>query len=247
VRTDEPFENDPIERALDELLKRARFPQPSVQSEQRLRDTWIALSRKRQVRWVVSLVSAAAVLALVAGSILLWNRRNTDVLVPNYAMILRDAPTPARSRDANLWERALVQRPFRGTSTQPSVVQVKAPQQMDVESILRRISNPATRGETIESLRQMSNPPVNELFAELRSPLMEKRFAAARALGALPGPRIVPALQQMLARGEARREALAALMFCDDPAAQQVLLTARQSRSIDAQCIALGSQINPGL
>jgi hypothetical protein len=93
----------------------------------------------------------------------------------------------------------------------------------------------------------MSDPPVEQLLAELRHPLVQRRFAAARALAAVPQARVVDALQQMLRHDECRREVLAALMLSDSPSARELLRTARQSRSIDAQCMAIQTQINPGM
>jgi hypothetical protein len=235
--------------ALDALLQGARFPEPSIESQARLRDRWVGLSRERRMQRAAAIVSAAAVVILALGIGWALSRRDQHHVTPKYVVVMPDvrATGPVQSRPANLWERAVVQRatPRREVATaQPAP---RPTEIVDVNSILDRVADPKARAEALKKLRVMSDPPVNQLLVELRNPLMQKRFAAARALGALPAPKVVPGLRQMLQRDDTRRDALAALMCCDDPTARQILQHARQSRSIDAQCLALQTQINPGL
>jgi hypothetical protein len=250
VRSDEtPNIDEASEQALDALLKQARFPQASAESEQRLRQRWIALSRQRRMARAVAIFAASAVIVLVIGvTIAVMTRPEPNV--PKYIAVLPDPPAlpTIQSRSANLWEQLVVRQvPDRKTglpATRPAVA--RAPQAVDVTHILNDVANPMTRATALQSLRQMSNPPVERLAAELRHPLVQRRLAAARALGAVRDTRVTEVLGQMLAQDESRREVLAALMLSDDPSARDMLQSARRSRSIDAQCLALQSQIDPG-
>jgi hypothetical protein len=187
---------------------------------------------------------------MIGGSILVMNRPAPDE--PKYIAVLPDpavAPT-VRSRSATLWERFLVRQPITrnrnapdGGKTAASLAVAQARHSADVSDILRDIANVKTRAAAVRSLRDMPEPPVDELAAELRSPLVERRLAAARALGAIPNPEVTEMLGRMLQREDCRREALAALMLSDNAAARQMLRSARRSRSIDAQCLAIQTQI----
>jgi len=207
----------------------------------RLRASWLAHSRRRRLIKFASLATAAAaaIVAIVSTSILLRQRPKDLVATdespgPKYLM---NAPDQFGSREPNVVERlAMMQK------SPPHAVQVsnaKASEQDDpnlARELVQRVMDPATRRPALDALQRMNNPPIKPLVQELGSPLVEQRFAAARALAVVNDPSVVPMLCRMVASDVNRREALAALVLCDDPAARQaVTAAAKSSRSIDAQ------------
>ena len=68
-------------------------------------------------------------------------------------------------------------------------------------------------------LDNLPEPPTNALLAELNSLSVERRFAAAKALGRLCHGQTLPTLKRMIETGNHQREALAVLSECSDSAA----------------------------
>jgi len=85
----------------------------------------------------------------------------------------------------------------------------------DVESLRLYLSNVVSEpmAETaLAAAEQTSNPPVDLLFAMLRSPSELERLAAARVLGRIDGPATTERLVALLEEGTSRQEACVALL-----------------------------------
>ncbi len=85
----------------------------------------------------------------------------------------------------------------------------------DVESLRLYLSNVVSEpmAETaLAAAEQSSNPPMDLLFAVLRSPSELERLAAARVLGRIDGPATTERLVALLEEGTSRQEACVALL-----------------------------------
>jgi hypothetical protein len=113
------------------------------------------------------------------------------------------------------------------------------------------------RREDLRAKRKALQDPVNvaapvdssveRLMKQLNDPLVDRRFEAARALAKVDQPHVVQTLSSMIQRDVNRREALAALLLSDDPAAQRALADATcGSRVVGAQVTALKHELRKG-
>jgi hypothetical protein len=101
-----------------------------------------------------------------------------------------------------------------------------------LSAYLALVANQSTSDTALAALDDLNHPPVDALFAHLDAPRLDRRLAAARALGRINGPAVSERLAVMVKRGVHRREALAALMSSGGPEASQFLSSFRQIPSL---------------
>lgn len=215
MRTDETSEDDSSDRALDELLKQARFPESRVDAQARLRTQWVALSRKRQMTRIVSGVGAAAVVVLISGIALMTMRSDVRQEHPLVGpkMLVTQAPN---WRQPTLSERFVALQPDKRT---------------------RRTPDPKNT--------QAHDPSIDRLLRQLNDPLVDRRLQAARELSKVGRPQVVQTLSKMVQCDVNRREALAALMLSDDPEARRAIDAAKRSSNVvSAQVFALKQELH---
>jgi hypothetical protein len=103
----------------------------------------------------------------------------------------------------------------------------------DVEAFLAAVLAPAWRADAVAAWRRLPDPPARLLLARFDDALVDRRFAAARVLGAHGGPEVRAELERMVRANASRREALAALLSSGDGrAAAFVAAAARADRSV---------------
>jgi len=105
------------------------------------------------------------------------------------------------------------------------------------------VLDPATRLGALTALHAAPTPPTDLLIARLNSPLVDQRFAAAKALGSVCHSETLDALKQMVARDVHRREALAALLSCPNPSADEYLAKLKTQPAIRAQLMAVEDEM----
>ena len=252
---------DPSDESLDELLGRAEWPAIDPVAERRLREAWReSFDRRRRTLWPVGLAAAAALAcAAVAGWWVLHRSAPRPIAIDPRAQEVQPVLSlnvipRGQTRRPTQFERLIVTVP-RGSravaTTQPAGVPeqpVKPPALVlrdprEVNEFLARVVDASTRDEALRELRQASDPPVNALLAQLNNPLVERRFAAARALGEVCRPEVVELLWRMVARDVQRREALAALIQCHDPRAGRYLALANDDPGLEAQLRSVRDQM----
>jgi hypothetical protein len=114
----------------------------------------------------------------------------------------------------------------------------------DLRVFLEVLLEPRCREDALAVLKNSPAPPdVGMLVARFDDARMDCRFAAARALGTLCGEHVRDELEQMVMKNTHRREALAALLCCEDSRASEFLAAARADRAMDAQIRAVQGEI----
>jgi hypothetical protein len=98
-----------------------------------------------------------------------------------------------------------------------------------VRVFLDSVAQGATRTVSLAALDGTNDPPIERLIAALRDPLIDRRIAAARALGYMDGPVLTARLIEMAEHNVSRREAMIALACSRGEAAQRYLQRAAQS------------------
>jgi hypothetical protein len=252
---------EPSDDSLDELLRRAEWPAIDYAGERRLRETWRrSFDRPRRVFWRVGLAAAAALAcAAVAGWWTMHRTAPKSLVIDTRArevhpvVSLNDLPR-GETRQPTPFERLIVTVPRAShaiATTQPA----RAPEQTvkppalvlrdprEVNEFLARVVAAATRDQALRELREASDPPVNALLAQLNNPHVERRFAAARALGEVCRPDVVEVLWRMVRRDVYRREALAALTQCHDPLAGRYLAMAGDDPALESQLRSVRDQM----
>lgn len=106
------------------------------------------------------------------------------------------------------------------------------PAPQSLSSYLAFVASPAMSETALAALDDLSDPPIDALFAHLDAPRSDRRLAAARALGRINGPVVSERLALMVERGVHRREALAALMSSGGAEASSALSSFRQIPSL---------------
>jgi hypothetical protein len=293
----QPRTSEPEDDRLDALLAQARWPEPTMQSQERLLDVWEGYARPR--RYVGRWIAVAAMLLIAIGSA--WKLRHTapplarkhDVTTPRVttaeAVVASPAPQGVPSRPANAYER-LVFLSARPATTPPTPVDTpRAPPPMDSRSVavvsfsaadqnrIRRITverdpvarrrllsellaspkpadleaflqlmlTPACRSDALAVLRESTAPPdAALLFARFNDARVDRRFAAAKALGTMCSGPVQAELRRMVQTNSHRREALAALLCCEHGDAAEYLAAARMDRSVDAQIRAVRGELD---
>lgn len=114
-----------------------------------------------------------------------------------------------------------------------------------VDVYLDLADDPSTSAAALRAAKSVEQPPVNELFAALRSSRVATRVAAARVLGALNDPKISNRLAEMVRSGDGRREALVALLSSSDPQAKAFLARAEDDLALAPSVRALSSRFLP--
>jgi len=80
-----------------------------------------------------------------------------------------------------------------------------------VDLYLDQVSDVQRRTDALVASDAVFDPPIDALLSRLQDPLVERRLAAARALGWIDGPVVTKRLKQMAERNQGRREAMIAL------------------------------------
>ena len=106
------------------------------------------------------------------------------------------------------------------------------PHPQALSSYLAFVASPATSETALAALDDLPHAPVDALFAHLDAPRMDRRLAAARALGRINGPAVSERLATMVERGLHRREALAALLSSNGPEAARALSSFQRMPSL---------------
>jgi hypothetical protein len=104
-----------------------------------------------------------------------------------------------------------------------------------MDQFLDLIRNPAARGTAITTLAALPQPPTDALLAQLDSASVERRFAAAKALGSLCHGQTLPTLKRMIQTNNHQREALAVLTQCTDSAARAYVSELRRQPVMASQ------------
>jgi PBS lyase HEAT-like repeat len=107
----------------------------------------------------------------------------------------------------------------------------------DVESLRLYVNNVVSEpmAETaLAAAEQTSNPPMDLLFAVLRSPSELERLAAARVLGRIDGPATTERLIGLLEEGTSRQEACVALLTSRGQEAVNFVNSARTNPTLAA-------------
>lgn len=112
-----------------------------------------------------------------------------------------------------------------------------------VRRFLELVEDRVTSQAALAALHEVSQPPVEALFAELDSNRIATRMAAARALGELSDPAISQRLVRIVMLEPAsRREALVGLLTSSDAVATEFLALASRHAVLGASIRALGAR-----
>lgn len=103
-----------------------------------------------------------------------------------------------------------------------------------VAHFLELVNAPATSQVALSAVTQVSDPPIDILFAAMNGPRVRIRESAARALGTISNTAVSQRLVEMIANPATRREALIGLMSSSDEVAQNFLLNAQKDMSLVA-------------
>jgi hypothetical protein len=107
---------------------------------------------------------------------------------------------------------------------------------------LQALADPGLSRAALQALEGLPNPPTEPLFAQLRHPDIRMRLASAKALARIDGPGVTARLEVMVRRDVNRREAVAALLYCDSPEAVRFIRTARRSPDLAATINSVAAQ-----
>lgn len=215
------------DRALDRLLAQARWEEPDAEDEYRLREDWAHLRQRRgRIAPMVYFAVAASIAVIMGGVVLQLQRSANQVEVkylvpdikPSTAATTMGVPEEYGSREANSYELLLMAQPMPR-------------RQVDPVAIAPKPSPPVV------------DPSVQKLVKQLGDPLVKNRYDAAKELAMTDAAVVVPILMGMVEQGHYRREALAALMMSRDPLAAEALEEVKTSQTVEAQVIALRSEI----
>jgi hypothetical protein len=110
---------------------------------------------------------------------------------------------------------------------------------------LAMVLDDARRDDALAALHASPAPPVERFIANLDHPQVDRRFAAAKALGSLCDRADVgQTLRRMVNQNDRRREALAALLSCPSREAATFIDAARaRTSSIDAEVRAVQTEL----
>ena len=98
-----------------------------------------------------------------------------------------------------------------------------------IRTFLDSVAKGATRDVSLAALDGVNDPPIERFITALRDPLVDRRIAAARALGYIDGPALTSRLIKMAEADESRREAMVALACSRGEAAQRYLQRAAEA------------------
>jgi hypothetical protein len=97
------------------------------------------------------------------------------------------------------------------------------------------VLNAKTRDSALSALHLLPQSPEPLLLAQLDSPTVSRRFAAAKALGSLCHGQMLPELQKMIEGNNHRREALAVLSECRDSGAEGYIREIRRQPALGSE------------
>lgn len=146
-----------------------------------------------------------------------------------------------RVADVNALAMALMREV--DVSAQRQILQSLLARPGGAERYLDLVLNPQTRARSLAVLQIMPEPPTDLLLAELDSPSVARRFAAAKAIGSICHGQTLPRLQRMIEQNDHRREALATLNECKDSGAQSYARQLRSRPAIASELIAVRNEM----
>jgi hypothetical protein len=113
-------------------------------------------------------------------------------------------------------------RSDRDATVRAELIRATLSRPAGVDAYLDLVLDSSTRDAALDAVRSMPEPPTDALMAALDDARVDRRHAAAKALGVLCDGQLLPSLRRMIeTRDPRRREALAVLSECSDPAAIQ--------------------------
>ena len=114
-----------------------------------------------------------------------------------------------------------------------------------VSAFLAMVLDDARREDALAALHAAPKPPIERFIANLDHPQVDRRFAAAKALGSMCDRTDVgQILRRMVNQNDRRREALAALLSCrSDEAAKFINAARARTSSIDAEVRAVQTEL----
>ena len=145
-----------------------------------------------------------------------------------FSKLPRPAPPPIDPHEARITRlcqsadsQALASAMLRETEpeSRQKLLEALLQRRDGMDRFLDLIRNRPTRDVALAMLDNLPEPPTNALLAELNSLSVERRFAAAKALGSFCHGQTLPTLKRMIETGNHQREALAVLSECSDSAA----------------------------
>ena len=146
-----------------------------------------------------------------------------------------------RNADARTLVGALIQE--SDESSRQAILQSLFARRDGMDRYLDLVLNASTRRVAIESLQTAPGESRQMLLTALDGPSIQRRFAAAQALGSICGGDTLPVLRSMIQRGDHTREALAVLSECDDSAATDFVKEIRREPGLATQFAAVRSQM----
>jgi hypothetical protein len=106
--------------------------------------------------------------------------------------------------------------------------------EQSVRLFLNLVQHPAIGQRAIQSVQEVSDPPVEILIGYLSAPRTRHRLAAARVLGQLNDPEVSRQLIELVFHSQVGREALVALSSSQEPSAAQFVARAQLDLSLAA-------------
>ncbi len=198
--------DDNFDRELEPLLARARWPEPSPQAAQRLREQWHTLTeeRPRRAPWMARL-AAAAVLVLAFGGT--WYAFTRDGQDPTKIAQAPNIPLPPTIAAPPLTTPA-----FKPPPPPPIVAQAPTPRErlavltslpvVDANATVRKAIDLAVDGDAAAARASLRSLPAGAVERELAMAFASstedaRRQAAIRLLGELGGSSALPLLARV--------------------------------------------------
>ena len=254
----ENLDRDP----LDDWLAAARWPEPSAESDRRLREGWRRLRDRHHQ--VLAMLAAAAVMALAVGVSWVALRKPPAAVVRRPPQVLPERAPVLAGRPPTLLESMMIQaaeareRRSSGPAVRtarakleppaappvvihaaqpapdPIVELINQPDRLALQRYLELVADRDTRASALAALDRVSSPPTERVIDALRDPRIEIRKAAALTLGRIDGPVLTRRLIGMVAADQNRREALLALTVSRGAAARAFVQQATQTPALSA-------------
>ena len=222
--------NDP---ALDELIAAARWPEPSPESERRLREAWLAMSGERrrtaQRRWWGACAAGAAAAAIIIVAVMQWPRRNQpqpDIAQRPVTLPVPEPSRPPRTvalwRPAKPWEVALVQLRPRApvaATTRPHATSRPNSLIARVDDAVQSVASGAGDAAAVAA-ELRADFPADRLEQRLTPIAIRaaapRRLAAVGLLAQVATPRSAPLLASLAGDPAVRADAVAGLLRVGD-------------------------------
>ena len=243
--------DDAQDEALDELLRRAAWPEAQSGQVERLEGHWRQVVRRRRHRIALSVAAGVIVPVLCAAVAIVISAGRHFAELPGPSAV-EDAPAVAERdetltsppsheqivRDPNIYEQsiALLYRQ-RASSTERLATRPEPTSELRMNATADA-ARPLQNAAGAEK-KDADEPPVDELFAAMSSSKVSVRLSAARTLGEMNDPAVSHRLAQMALENVSRREALVALMASSDTVARTFLAYAERDLTLAATMRAL--------